>query len=59
MPGTQSLGATSQPGFGTQNGWGGRFASATRTSQVKHILRYHLSFHHVLFSLPPRPPRMS
>lgn len=59
MPGTQSLGATSQPGFGIQNGWGGRFASAT--SQVKHILlRYHLSFHHVLFFSPPRtPPRMS
>lgn len=54
MPGTQSQGATSQPGLNLQNGWGGRFASATRTSQVKHILRYHLSFHHVLFSLFPR-----
>lgn len=51
MPGTQSQGATSQPGLNLQNGWGGHFASATRTSQVKHILRYHLSFHHVLFSL--------
>lgn len=36
MPGTQSQGATSQPGLSLQNGWGGRFASMTRTSQFKH-----------------------
>lgn len=58
MPGTQSQGATSQLGLSIQNGWGGRFASATQTSQVKHYYVITVAFPMSPF-LPPPPPRMS
>lgn len=55
MPGTQPQGATGQPGLSGQNGWGGRFASATRTSQVKDILRITVAF--IVFPFLPTPTR--
>lgn len=59
MPGTQSQGATSQPGLSIQNRWGGRFASAIRTSQVKHHYVITVAFSMSPFLSPPAPPRMS
>lgn len=57
MPGTQPQGATGQPGLSGQNGWGGRFASATRTSQVKDILRITVAFIESPFLPTPTPTR--
>lgn len=53
MPRTQPQGATGQPGLSGQNGWRGRFASTTRTSQVKDILRITVAF--IVFPFLPTP----